>query len=185
MPDKYSSTSLIRRHFSQELLEWLESMNLYISEARAVNLFPSTTVPILLQADFCTLGSSGKIILVCPEDAPILYNKYVVKDGIEVSVENYEALLCNSGDIEETKFEKIPVGWNISPDAVTLESSKKMRTGTPYLIETGMPHSITCKDDCRSRYIELAIFDRRTFVPDLHGVTYNAAKDLLCSTLKT
>jgi len=181
MPDKYSSESLTRKQFSEELLGWLESMDLYIAEARAVNLFPSTTVPILVQADFCTIGSSAKLLIICPEDATILYNKYVVKDGIEVSVDNYESLLSNPGDIEETKFKTIPQGWNISPDAVILDSSTEIVAGDTYLLETGTPHSITCRDNCRTRYIELSIYNRNTFVPDVYGISYNAAKDLLCT----
>lgn len=181
MPDKYSSEGLHRRHLSEQLLGWLEGQDLYIQEARAVNLFPSTTVPILVQADFCTLGSSAKLLLICPEDAPILYNKYVVKDGIEVSVDNYQALLSNPGDIEETKFKTLPQGWNISPEAVTLDSSTELQANNIYLIETGTPHSVTCRDQCRTRYIEFAIYNRNTFVPDVYGISYNAAKDLLCS----
>jgi len=181
MPDKYSSEGLLRKHLSQELLGWLESMDIYISEARAVNLFPSTTVPILVQADFCTIGSSAKVLIICPEDATILYNKYVVKDEIEVSVDNYESLLSNPGDIEETKFNVLPKGWNISPDAVTLDSSTELVAGDTYILETGTPHTITCRDDCRTRYLELAIYNRNTFLPDVHGISYNAAKDLLCT----
>jgi hypothetical protein len=181
MPDKYSSEGLIRKHFSQELLGWLESMDIYIAEARAINLFPSTTVPILVQADFCTIGSSAKLLIICPEDATILYNKYAIKDGIEVSVDNYESLLSNPGDIEETKFSVLPKGWNISPDAVTLDSSTELVSGDTYILETGTPHTITCRDDCRTRYLELSIYDRNTFVPPVHGISYIAAKDLLCT----